>query len=509
MKILSIFLIFLTVFSFMPIFASDDSSGMFNGSGISDYVWNQIHNTEEYKSGNYAYFIFKDYSTFKIFFVEKSPTIKFYYQLHDKSFSKYGSINVKNSLSFTEESHLVIYFSGLNDNFRLEYDVTDTFFAFNFVDHNNSFVSETIYSDSSCTDIYSGATVQIPVPLIFRDNNSDGYTFTSEKIRTQSITSKFTDLVLQFSTNGTDWYTAGSRRNLGYSGDFQVYNWQYEILSNGTYYFRFHSPSLNKNSSVMTLTFESIISSSNTNDLIYDSKISVEMVGLNTFRFYTDWLTESEFERLEFWVSKGSANNFHKIETYETNVNGSELNYRYYVDYNESDIFYWFFKDKETGERTSVATIEVTDDFIETGNEEFQNDNPIIAFIKNLFVPSNELWQRYSDKDMQIDNTLKSKIPFVSFFTEEVNKAFDYVQSTDFLNITFPGIDLDFGIVHTETPEINFTAVRDAYEPYRVMIRSFLALLVYGAGGVYLVKYFLNYGSGQFFHKSVKEEAKS
>ena len=116
-------------------------------------------------------------------------------------------------------------------------------------------------------------------------------------------------------------------------------------------------------------------------------------------------------------------------------------------------------------------------------------------FFVGLFVPSDELWAKHTETELEVKETINNKIPFVSFFTDEVDKAFNYIEVTDFLNITIPSYKFNLGIIHFSTPELNFVNVRDVYEPHRMTIRSFLALIVYGLGAVYLVKYFLNYRS--------------
>lgn len=101
-------------------------------------------------------------------------------------------------------------------------------------------------------------------------------------------------------------------------------------------------------------------------------------------------------------------------------------------------------------------------------------------------------------------DTIESHLPFVWFFQNEVQKAFDYVDSTDFLNIEIPTFSFNLGAVNFTAEGQHVLNVRNAYEPYRIMVRSFLALIVYGLGGIYLVKYILNYGQTQSNSKVIE-----
>ena len=91
-------------------------------------------------------------------------------------------------------------------------------------------------------------------------------------------------------------------------------------------------------------------------------------------------------------------------------------------------------------------------------------------------------------------DTIKSKIPFVGYFSGELEKASNYMDNTDFLKVEMPAWSFDLGAVKFETQSKQYFNVREAYEPYRIGVRSLLALIVYGLGAVYLVRYFLNYG---------------
>lgn len=130
--------------------------------------------------------------------------------------------------------------------------------------------------------------------------------------------------------------------------------------------------------------------------------------------------------------------------------------------------------------------------------------NDLIDTIIYFFVPTEEQKQAHLENEVAFQETIKSKIPFIPFFSEEIEKAFSYQDSTDFLHLEFPSWTFDLGIVEFSTPEIDFTSVRDAYEPYRIYIRGFLLLIVYGLAGVYIVKFILNYGVTDAVNTSVK-----
>lgn len=115
-------------------------------------------------------------------------------------------------------------------------------------------------------------------------------------------------------------------------------------------------------------------------------------------------------------------------------------------------------------------------------------------FFIHIFVPTEEQWADLSAQDESIGDKFESKFPFVFWFQDELEKAEEYVFSNDFLNITFPSWEMNLGIIKYSTPEINFTAIRDAYEPYRLTIRNSLFYIAVGLAIVYLVKYLLNFG---------------
>ena len=94
-------------------------------------------------------------------------------------------------------------------------------------------------------------------------------------------------------------------------------------------------------------------------------------------------------------------------------------------------------------------------------------------------------------------DTLSEHLPFVSLFSEELEKAQETVEQTNPLIIRIPSFSYSGsgGIgVSTSTKEINLT---EFYEPYRVYIRGFLSLIVVGLAFVYVIKYVLNYGKTQ------------
>ena len=123
-------------------------------------------------------------------------------------------------------------------------------------------------------------------------------------------------------------------------------------------------------------------------------------------------------------------------------------------------------------------------------------------------MPSDEDWQIFVDNFVALKDVIASKIPFVSWFSDTLESADSYVHSEDFLHLSFDGWKFSFGSIVVNTPDVDFTAVRDAYEPYRIKIRSMLALCVYAMSAVYLVKYFIGYGQTQALGRAVEEERK-
>lgn len=115
-------------------------------------------------------------------------------------------------------------------------------------------------------------------------------------------------------------------------------------------------------------------------------------------------------------------------------------------------------------------------------------------FVYHIFIPTDDQWAEITNDYNQVGETLKSHIPFISLFSEELKKAQATVEKTDPLIIRIPSFSYSGsgGIgVDTGTKEINLTAI---YEPYRIYIRGFLFLVVVALAFVYIIKYVLNYG---------------
>lgn len=115
-------------------------------------------------------------------------------------------------------------------------------------------------------------------------------------------------------------------------------------------------------------------------------------------------------------------------------------------------------------------------------------------FFIHIFVPTDEQWAELNEEQSQLGEDVKSHLPLVGLFSNELKKAQETVEKTDPLVIRIPSFDYSGsgGIgVSTGTREINLTQV---YEPYRAYIRGFLLLVVVALAFVYIIKYVLNYG---------------
>lgn len=118
----------------------------------------------------------------------------------------------------------------------------------------------------------------------------------------------------------------------------------------------------------------------------------------------------------------------------------------------------------------------------------------LLEFVYHIFIPTDSQWSELASDYSQMGETVKSHLPFVGLFSEELKKAQASVEKTDPLIIRIPGYNYSGsgGIgVSTNTKEINLTQV---YEPYRAYIRGFLLLIVVALAFVYIIKYVLNYG---------------
>ena len=121
--------------------------------------------------------------------------------------------------------------------------------------------------------------------------------------------------------------------------------------------------------------------------------------------------------------------------------------------------------------------------------------NDLISGLINLVIPTTQQWDNLKNDYSVLGDTIQSHLPFVSFIRTTFEDAQNTVVSPfDFLNITMPS----FSFFGGNTEETNYVNVRDAYEPYRIQIRSWLVLIVYGVAFVYIVKHVSDYGATQY-----------
>lgn len=118
-------------------------------------------------------------------------------------------------------------------------------------------------------------------------------------------------------------------------------------------------------------------------------------------------------------------------------------------------------------------------------------------FFIHIFVPSEKQWSAIQEDFNDLNNTFTNHMPFVTFFSDEVEKVKQEVFNEDFLNIKISGWNFNLGVIHFKTQDYEFTNVLKAYEPYRMSVRTLLTLVVYAMAFVYIIKYFLKYGSTQ------------
>ena len=114
-----------------------------------------------------------------------------------------------------------------------------------------------------------------------------------------------------------------------------------------------------------------------------------------------------------------------------------------------------------------------------------------------LFIPNEEHWTEIEEKNLSLSTLIQEKFSFIDDFNDflnrgtiDTNMAFSE-DNPDILSIEIPS----FSYYGGTTEDVTIFNVRDAYEPYRVKIRSLLALIVYGCAFVFLIKNILNYYS--------------
>lgn len=118
-------------------------------------------------------------------------------------------------------------------------------------------------------------------------------------------------------------------------------------------------------------------------------------------------------------------------------------------------------------------------------------------FLVHIFIPTDEQWNAVKEDYNDIGNSFNNHVPFVTFFSDEVEKVKQQVFNEDFLNIKMSGWEFNLGIIHFKTQDFEFTNVLKAYEPYRMSIRTLLTFIVYAMAMVYIIKYFIKYGTTQ------------
>lgn len=121
----------------------------------------------------------------------------------------------------------------------------------------------------------------------------------------------------------------------------------------------------------------------------------------------------------------------------------------------------------------------------------------LLDFVIHIFIPTEEHWSDITEDYSDMGSAISEHIPFVSLFSEELEKAQETVEQTNPLIVRIPSFSYSgsgcIGVT-TDTKEINLS---EFYEPYRVYIRGFLFLIVVGLAFVYIIKYVLNYGKTQ------------
>lgn len=118
----------------------------------------------------------------------------------------------------------------------------------------------------------------------------------------------------------------------------------------------------------------------------------------------------------------------------------------------------------------------------------------MLQFFYHIFLPTDAQWSDIQADYSKIGDSLKSHIPFVSEFSEQLKKAQETVNNSDFLVIKMPSFSYSgSGGIGVNTSEQKVINVGEAYEPFREYVRGALFLIVVGLGFVYLIKHTLNF----------------
>ena len=141
-----------------------NSLATFDNSSILEDVLNVIYSIFEYLFGDYYLMYFKDYSIYRVFFIEKDTDLKCYYSTGNVCESKYGSFNGDTRITFNKDVHLVVYAISSDCTLTSVADATDTWFLFN--SNEVSYSSISVYTDDTYTDFFFQQPAEQPEGVV-------------------------------------------------------------------------------------------------------------------------------------------------------------------------------------------------------------------------------------------------------------------------------------------------------------------------------------------------------
>lgn len=308
-----------------------------------------------------------------------------------------------------------------------------------------------------------------------------------------------------------------------------THQWYLEVYRNDTYHFKFVNEETNEEIYESIKISNIIVTQDNVNNYIDgvfrpSPYLSYEYISDTEINILTQKFTLEEISKLKCFYAKDITEFDNEdlwskldLKSYRDTLKNRTL-YQFYLnvknDNGSGDGTYHFrFFNKETEEYT-YSTFKLNfSDIVEYHRQDEQNKTSksildimkdffswifnffgsLLDFFVHIFVPTDEQWADLDTQDLAFKGQIEGKFPFFYWFQEELEKADEYVYSDDFLKIDFPSWKMDLGIIKYQTPDISFTAVRDAYAPYRLTIRNSLFIIAVGLAIVYIIKYILNY----------------
>ena len=467
-----------------------------------EQLFSLLHETEEYKSGNYYLVIGRnDIGYYKILFLKKTDTLKVYinnfsgndyriYYSEPVSQVWYNASKNPTNLSlqkkdFTENDNK--FYKSNSCEFYSDFNIyTDNTYTDLFYEGDNSFV----FSFPSITVTASGEPVRIQI------------------IETQPLTGMDLDLYeICYSFNDGNW------KSMFHSSDD---SWFTSATRNGVYKFRYCYKGTTKQvegTTTSSLTITNIITSgSEFSDDVVAPILTTEYEGasdgsIKSVGITTQYMTYDEIKNLVFYYMDDTNFIEDDITLWSTNPYWStEIDgityYYFHYDMIENGTFYCCFYDKLKGKFSQISTSEISlDKYYEEYKESKQEPltllehilkalnslNPFSSeflgykliglfgdLLKNLFVPSDNF---FSDNVDNLKSEISQKMPYSDYL--KIFGSIENVSAEDnSISINMPEYKISDNLTIKQDKFIDFSFVTKYREVWYSWVRGFVLIFL-------------------------------